>query len=172
MIREIARPAHVVARSHGGARRAAVGVRAIALFEAAKGLVVVAVGLGLASLAGKDAEAIAEALLHELHLDPAERLPHIFLQAAAQVSDGQLLLLAALAATYAVARLLEAYGLWRGWRWAQWLAALSGAIYLPLEVYELASGPTPLKLFTLVANLCIVAYMSRVLYGGERDALS
>jgi uncharacterized membrane protein (DUF2068 family) len=159
-------------RSRAGRRHAAAGVRAVAAFEAVKGLLVVAVGLGLASLAGKDAESAAEALLRQLHLDPAERLPRIFLQAASTVSDRQLLMLAALAATYAVARLLEAYGLWHGWRWAQWLAALSGAIYLPLEVYELASRPTPLRLFALVANLCIVAYMARVLYGGNRDALS
>ena len=158
-------------RSLSGRRHTAFGVRAVALFEAVKGLLVVAVGLGLAALAGKDVQAASEVLLRQLHLDP-EGLPSVFLRSASQVSDKQLVMLAALAATYAVARLLEAYGLWHGWRWAQWLAALSGAIYLPLEVYELASGPTRLKLFALVANLCVVGYMARVLHFAHRDALS
>jgi uncharacterized membrane protein (DUF2068 family) len=40
------------------------------------------------------------------------------------------------------------------------------------RIYELVSRPTPLGLFALVANLCIVTYMARVRYGGNRDALS
>ena len=115
-------PAPAAVRSLSGRRHTAFGVRAVALFEAVKGLLVVAVGLGLAALAGKDVQASSEVLLRQLHLDP-EGLPSVFLRSASQVSDKQLVMLAALAATYAVARLLEAYGLWHGWRWAQWLAA-------------------------------------------------
>src|SRR4029079_9954628 len=96
------------------------GVRTVALFEAAKGLLVVGVGLGLATLAGKDVQQVAEELVTHLHLDPARHYPRIFLQAAGRVSDRQLLALASLALLYAVLRLVEAYGLWRQRRWAEW----------------------------------------------------
>ena len=49
------------------------------------------------------------------------------------------------ALTYSAIRFTEAYGLWRERRWAEWLSAVSGAIYLPFEIYELAGGITPLK---------------------------
>jgi uncharacterized membrane protein (DUF2068 family) len=41
---------------------------------------------------------------------------------------------------YAALRFAEAFGRWRGRRWAQWLGAASGAIYVPFEVVELLEG--------------------------------
>jgi uncharacterized membrane protein (DUF2068 family) len=87
------------------------------------------------------------------------------------VSDAQLWALAALAATYAAVRFAEAYGLWLGRRWAEWLAALSSGIYVPVEIYELSRSVTAIKLGALILNACVVAYMCRVLWrtrGGVR----
>lgn len=39
-------------------------------------------------------------------------------------------------------RFVEAYGLWRERRWANWLAAISEGIYLPVEIYELFARVT------------------------------
>ena len=148
------------------------GVRAVACFEAAKGALVVVVGFGLAAFAGRDVEAVAERLVHHLHLNPARHYPRILLDAASHVSDRQLLALAALALVYAGMRLLEAWGLWRRRPWAQWLAAASGAIYLPFEVYELHRGVDALRLATFAVNLAIVAYMVLVLLDARRAKLS
>ena len=71
--------------------------------------------------------------------------------------------LASAAALYAALRFLEAYGLWRNRRWAEWLAALSGAIYIPFELYELHRGVSWLKLAALLLNAAVLAYMCRVL---------
>jgi hypothetical protein len=68
------RPALAAVRSLCRRRHAALGVRAVALFGAVEGLLVAAVGLGLASLAGKHADSAAGLWLRELHFDPAERL--------------------------------------------------------------------------------------------------
>jgi len=131
-------------------------------------VLVIAVGFGLAAFAGRDVERAAEQLVDHLHLNPARHYPHILLDAASNITDRQLLGLAALALVYATLRLIEAYGLWRRRPWAQWLAALSGAIYLPFEVYELNRGVTLLRLFTFAVNLGIVAYMSLVLADARR----
>lgn len=140
----------------------------MAFFEAAKGALVIVVGFGLAAFAGRGVEEVAERLVHHLHLNPAHHYPHILLDAARNISNRQLLGLAALALVYAALRLIEAYGLWRRRPWAQWLAALSGAIYLPFEIYELHRGVTALRLATFAINLCIVAYMTLVLADARR----
>jgi uncharacterized membrane protein (DUF2068 family) len=140
------------------------GERLVALFEALKGLLVLLVGFGLLSVVNEDVGQLAEALVGHFHLNPASRYPRIFLEAALRVSDLRLWVLALLAFAYASLRLVEAYGLWRARRWAEWLAVASGSIYVPIEIYELFSGLSWIKVATLTANLAIVVYMSRVLW--------
>lgn len=128
------------------------------------------VGFGLIALLGQSAEKFAEHLVHRLHLNPAHHYPHIFITAMADVTNRQLVALAALAALYATVRFVEAYGLWRGRRWAEWLAALSGAIYVPFELYELAQQVTWLRVTAVVLNLAIVGYMAWLLTERRRLA--
>ena len=64
---------------------------------------------------------------------------------------------------YAAVRFTEAYGLWLKRRWAEWLAALSGSIYIPFEILKLRSGVEPLPLGALVLNIAIVLLMISVL---------
>jgi len=138
-------------------------LRVIAAYEAAKGLLVLLTGFGALALLHRDVQRIAEQLVAHLHLNPAKRFPKIFLDAAAGVTDGRLWLLAGLAAVYALVRFVEAYGLWRQRRWAEWFAALSAAIYVPFEVYELATVPNWIAAVAFVLNILIIALMARSL---------
>jgi uncharacterized membrane protein (DUF2068 family) len=135
------------------------GLRTIALLEAAKGAIVLVIGFGLLSFLGRDADVFAEHLVNRLHLNPAHHYPHVFIQAMAEVTDSKLWLLAGLAALYALLRFAEAYGLWYQRRWAEWLAALSGGVYVPVEIYEISHRASWLKVGALVVNVIIVAYM-------------
>ena len=60
---------------------------------------------------------------------------------------------------YGTVRFIEAYGLWRERRWAEWLAAGSGGLYLPVELYEMARGFAWLAVTGLVINALIVGVM-------------
>jgi uncharacterized membrane protein (DUF2068 family) len=140
------------------------GLKTIAVFEAVKGVVVLVAGFGLAALVHKDVEVIAERLVRHTHLNPASRYPRIFLHAAARLDDPRLVSLAALAFVYAVVRLAEAYGLWHNRAWAEWLGALSGALYVPIEAYHLWRHPTLLRVVILLGNLGVVAFLSQVLW--------
>ena len=120
-------------------------------------------GFGLARLIDRDLQQAAENLVDRLHLDPAKKFPRIFLDLAANASDAQLWGLAALAMTYAALRFAEAYGLWFERRWGEWIAAVSGGIYVPVELYELSRGFSAIKLTALVLNALVVAYMSHLL---------
>jgi len=83
----------------------------------------------------------------------------VFLNAAAQVTDTRLWGLAAMALVYSALRATEAYGLWFQRRWATWLGAAGGAIYVPVEIYELIEKPSYIKVATLVLNIGVVAYL-------------
>ncbi len=145
------------------------GLRLVALFEAGKGLLVLLVGFGLLRVVHEDLEQVAEDIVRSFHLNPANRYPHIFIELAGRYGNVKLWLLAAMALAYSALRLVEAYGLWGGRRWAEWLAAASGAIYIPLEVYELAHRPSWIKVGTLTMNVAIVAYMAWVLWRAREN---
>jgi uncharacterized membrane protein (DUF2068 family) len=156
--------------------RRSVAIGTIALFEALKGAVVLLAASGLLTLIHRDVHAVAARLIEHLHLDPASRYPRIFLDAAANLHDGRLLLLAAGAAVYALLRFVEAYGLHRGRAWAQVLAAVSGGIYVPFELGELLRRPTWHGGALLAINLLVVVVMVHALWQrrghrGERRAL-
>lgn len=139
--------------------RSSDAVRSVAIFEAAKGVLVLVAGFGLLSLVHRDVHEIAARVIAHAHLNPASRYPRIFLDAAGAMTDARLLLYAGGAALYASLRLAEAYGLWRGLAWAEWLAAVSGAVYVPIEVVGLVRDPGWLGAAVLVANLLVVGVM-------------
>lgn len=134
-------------------------IRLIALFEASKGALVVIAGIGLLSLVHKDVQAIAERLVEHSHLNPASHYPRIFIEAATRVDDHKLKVFAALAFLYSSLRFIEAYGLWRLRAWAEWMAIISGSIYLPLEIYELFEKATAVRAALFLLNLLIVGYL-------------
>jgi uncharacterized membrane protein (DUF2068 family) len=142
-------------------------LRMVAMFEFAKGALALAAGAGLLAFVHRDIRDVVGELLLHLHLDPARRIPGIFVLLAERVASIDLWLLAVGAAVYSAVRFAEAYGLWLNRKWAQWLGAVSGVIYVPLELYALTKGVTPLKLATLGINLLVVAVLSEALWRGR-----
>jgi uncharacterized membrane protein (DUF2068 family) len=73
------------------------------------------------------------------------------------------MLLAAGAASYCIVRFVEAYGLFRGAAWAEVVAALSGAIYVPFELAALLHKATYLDVAVLATNVVVLAVVVRAL---------
>jgi uncharacterized membrane protein (DUF2068 family) len=142
----------------------AKGERVVAAFEGAKGILVLLVGFGLLAFVDADTQELAEELVRTLHLNPAKHLPRVFLEAAERTADIRLWVLAAFALSYATLRLAEAYGLWFGKRWAEWVAVLSGSLYVPLEIYALSHRVSWPRVLTLIANVAIVVYIASALW--------
>jgi uncharacterized membrane protein (DUF2068 family) len=134
-------------------------LHAIALFEALKGLAAIAASLGLLSLVHHDVRAMAYALMGHFHLNPDAHFPQMLLNDISALQNANLRQVVLLAWGYAAIRLTEGYGLWRDKAWAEWLAAVSGAVYLPLELSHLAKHTTVINGLVLVGNLAVVAYM-------------
>ena len=144
------------------------GLRVVALFEGAKGALVLITGFGLLAFIHRDLHNAAEEVVRHFHLNPAHHYPRIFLDAAARVNATQLWLLALSAFLYAVVRFIEAFGLWHGKLWAAWFGVLSGCIYIPVELIEVVHGLTWAKLTVLSVNVAIVAYLGYALMKSGR----
>lgn len=136
-----------------------IGLRLIALFEAAKGLVVLLAGSGLLLLVHRNVQAIAERVVLHLHLNPASRYPRIFLHLATEATGSRLRWLALGALVYSLLRLAEAVGLWGERRWAERLGVVSGAIYVPFEARALIVHPGPEPALALLVNLGVVVFL-------------
>ena len=145
------------------------GLKVIALFEALKGILVLLTGVAAFSLVHQNIQVVAEQMVGHLHLNPAKHIPKIFIAAASNLNDGRLRSLALLALLYSSMRFVEGFGLWFAKRWSEWFALLSGGIYLPIELYELAKGFTWLKICFSAINLSVVLYMAFMLKRSQRS---
>lgn len=139
-------------------RSSDAGLRAVASFEAFKGILVILLGL-LIVIFHERAEDVTQNLLDHLHINPDRRIGHALLNAAATVSDARLWTILAAILSYATVRFVEAWGLWHRRVWAEWFALLSGAMYLPLELLKVAERATWERVSVLVINTIIVLYM-------------
>ena len=135
------------------------GVRTVATIELAKGVVVVLAGLGLVSMRHKNIWGVAESLLEFCHVSPYHHYVGVFIDLVSRISDVRLWKIALVASIYAILRFIEAFGLWYALPWAEWMAAITGGIYIPFEAADLIRRVTWFRLLVLVINSLIVLYM-------------
>ena len=139
------------------------GLHVVALFEGAKGLLVLLVGFELLSFIHKDIHEAAMRLVEHVHLNPASHYPRIFLDLTGRINDTKLWSMAIAAAMYSTVRLVEAVGLWLRKAWAEWFAVLTGGMYIPIEIFEVARSVTWPRVTVLVVNVGVVSYLLFVL---------
>src|ERR1700692_162611 len=91
-----------------------LGLRTVAMFECAKGIIVFLIGLGLLSLIHRDVGDAAEGFLKQFHLDPAWHYSRKFIEAASELNDTRIWRLSFFALGYYTFRLAAASGFWSG----------------------------------------------------------
>ena len=163
------RPPENIPNPHRGQRRA---LRAVAFFEFVKGVFVLFMGVCALLLVHQDVWLIAQSLLAAFHVNPDRHFAQVFLDYADNVTDTHLWAAARIAFAYSTLRFAEAYGLWRGRSWAEWVAFVSGTLLLPFEIRELLRGVTALRSALFLGNLAIVAYMLYLLRENRRQRRS
>lgn len=142
-------------------RSSKTGLRAVATFEALKGLGVLLIGITVLSIHQR-AEDLAESLLFHLHIEPDRRMAQVVLNAATRLSDARLWTIAAAMLTYCSVRFVEAWGLWNRRVWAEWFALLSGAMYLPWEILKFAERSDWERITVLIVNVIVLLYMLEI----------
>jgi uncharacterized membrane protein (DUF2068 family) len=144
-------------------------LRAVATFEFFKGIFVVGMGLCALALVHRDVWLVAERLLSLLHVNTDRRYAQLFLDFADSVTDARLWAAARIAFAYAALRFTEAYGLWKGRVWAEWVALVAGGLLLPMEVRELMRGLTLFRSALFIGNLAVVFYMLYIIRANHRE---
>jgi uncharacterized membrane protein (DUF2068 family) len=132
-------------------------LRTVALLEFVKGLLVLAAALGIAFFV--DAKDVAEWFLQLLHISPDRHFAQLLLRGAGRLSDAKVWVVVTVACAYSGLRFVEAYGLWRARAWAEWVALVSGMLYLPFELRLLVHRVTLLHAAFLMVNLAVIAFM-------------
>jgi len=148
------------------------GLRGVALFEAGKGALAVVAAMWVLTLRHKDMKEVAErllAFLHRLlHLHPDGRIFQWIQRNVGGLTHRGLHVIAGLIVFYALVRFVEAAGLWLEKEWAEWFALITGAFYIPFEVYQLFHHPNRFKWGVLGVNILIVAYLAWLLRDSYR----
>jgi uncharacterized membrane protein (DUF2068 family) len=143
-------------------------LRAVASLEFIKGVFGLFLGILAILLLHKDVWVLAESLLTLLHISTDRRSAQLFLDFADDLTEARLWLAVKLSFIYAALRFAEAYGLWKGRTWAEWIAFGSGMLLLPLEIRELLHGVTWFRVAAFVINIAVVLYMAFLLREGRR----
>jgi uncharacterized membrane protein (DUF2068 family) len=134
------------------------GLRAVAILESTKGILVVALAIAIIALRGH-LEDYTEDLLYHLHIDFDHRFAHMLLDAASKLTGTRMLTVGLISSAYATLRFVEAWGLWHRRVWAEWFALVSGSIYLPWEILNVVQRVTWLDVSLLAINVAIIIYM-------------
>jgi uncharacterized membrane protein (DUF2068 family) len=143
-------------------------LRGIATLELAKGLIVLLAAIGVVLVSrNQDPWDMADGLLRLLHISPDHHFAQVFLNWADTLTDAKLYMVAAAGVAYSIMRFLEAYGLWNARAWAEWIALISGALYLPFEIYKLVYRVNWFHVVVLSINVAIVLYMAYLLKTGK-----
>jgi uncharacterized membrane protein (DUF2068 family) len=131
-------------------------LRGVALLEFAKGALVLAAAVSLYWIDPSD---VAGAFLNFLHISPDHHFAHLLFSLADRLSDITVWHVIVGASCYSGLRFAESYGLWRARPWAEWIALISGTIYLPVEIRLLAHRITLIHAGVFIVNVAIVLFM-------------
>ena len=144
--------------THPAAKRRTL--RAIAVFEAIKGIAAFAAIIGVLDLMHHDVRHLAIELIGRFGLNPNAHYPSILLHYAELVPNADIHSLVILAFVYILVRLLEGYGLWNDLAWGEWLGALSGGLYIPFETGHLIHQPSAVNGIVLAGNVFMVSFLA------------
>lgn len=158
----IVQPKVAAAHSEAGANLQVL--RAVATVELTKGLIVLLAACGVLLLVRRlDPWDIADGLLRLLHISPDHHFAQVFLDWADSLTEAKVWAVAGVGIGYSLLRFLEAYGLWYAKAWAEWIALISGMLYLPFEIYKVIHRQNLFHVSILILNLAVVLYMAYAL---------
>ena len=129
-----------------------------------KGLLFLSLAVIAYALSDNDLPAEYRNLLHLLRLNPERRFFTDLATQIGEITEANVLWVAAGTLVYSLFSLVEGVGLLFRVRWACWMAISESAFFIPIEVYELVkpSRGSSLMIFViLVINIIIVWYLAK-----------
>ena len=134
------------------------GLHVIAVVEAVKGTLALLAASGLELIGPAPLQRWVHELIAHFQLDPSHGAAAWLAKA---INPGAVHLAATVAALYGIVHLIEGWGLWRAKAWASWLGCIAAALYLPFDIYALASHRHWLEAVVVAINLLVVWVLAR-----------
>jgi len=134
-------------------------LRVIALYEGLKGIAALAASIGLVSLLHHDLRHLVSDLIGHFGFDPERHYPALLLHYVDVLNRTNIRSLVLIALAYAALRIAEGYGLWYDRAWGEWLGAVSGAIYLPAEIWHQFHHVSWTGMLIFIVNLAMVVFL-------------
>jgi uncharacterized membrane protein (DUF2068 family) len=136
------------------------GLRLIAAFKLLKAFALLAAGIGALNLLHKDVAAILEHWINVFRVDPHNHFIDLLLAKLSILDDRRLKELSIGTFIYSAIFFTEGIGLALKKRWAEYFTIITTSSLLPLEIYELVRRVSAGRIFALVVNLAVVAYLA------------
>lgn len=148
-----------------------IGLRIIGGFKLLTALLLVGLGFGLYHHVGGSPGDQARHFVSDLKLDPDNHYIHAAIEGISGVKPGQLKAIRVGTFLYALLYLVEGVGLLLRKHWAEYFTVIATGSLIPIEIYEVARRPTPVRIGVLAINLAIVAYLVYQLFRrGKEEA--
>lgn len=135
------------------------GLLAIGIFKLAKSLLFFGLGIGAFHLLHRDLTVEAMHLATALRFEPEGRLTGLLLEKVDLIDAHRLREIGFATFAYSAVALTEGLGLMLQKVWAEYLTLTLTVMFLPWEVWELATRPSWFRLSLLVINLLVLGYL-------------
>ncbi len=138
-------------------------LRLIAAFKLLQSLLLTGLALATLNLLRPEVAADLQEWVGDMPLDTQQDLARRAVTWLLNLHRGHAETIAVGALVYALLFLVEAVGLWRGLRWAEWLTVIATSSLIPIEVYEVLHRPGVIKAIIIAVNLLVVWILIRAL---------
>jgi uncharacterized membrane protein (DUF2068 family) len=140
-------------------RQPPIGLFLISLFKLGKALLLITLGIGVLNLVDRDIGEMFMDLVEKVHVNTENRLvQHILLQL--DLIDERMLKEISLGTfLFAGVLLVEGAGLFFQKVWAEYMAVIETAIFIPFEIQGIIKHATAVRSFVIVLNIAVVFYL-------------
>lgn len=142
-------------------KKHSIFLRLIIIEKLLLGIVFTAVSFGAISLLNKDMEFYTDHLIVLLNLDIEKVYIQEFVDWLTNVKNNTIIGISAGMLLLASLNFIEAYGLHKRERWAEWLTVIATSMFIPFEIYEVILKQTIVRVGALVINVAIVYYLAK-----------
>ena len=126
---------------------------------ALKGVFLLPLSVGLFSLINKDLAILSNQLAADLNLDVDKYYINLLLDKVGMVKTHVLVEISIGLFLYGTLCIVEAYGLHKRRRWAEYLTVAAISLFIPFEIYEVVYRLSFIRVAVLVLNIIIVYYL-------------
>jgi uncharacterized membrane protein (DUF2068 family) len=137
-------------------------VRLIAVFKFLKAASLLVVGFLILHILRVNDKTVYEYLhqfVNDMRLDPNNHYIHTMLEKTLGISPANLRLLSSGTLIYAILYFTEGVGLWLDQGWAEIMTIITTAGFIPLEVMEIISAPSVMRVAIFSINVLLLIYI-------------